>query len=67
MAADSNDIENWFATLHDVANKLAGADLPPDEQVMVKALAGVALIIGESVVTDLNRIAYALEHHAYKG
>ena len=67
MAADSNDIANWFATLHDAANKLAGQDLPPEEQALVKKLAETALHIGESIVTDLNRIAYALEHHAYKG
>lgn len=67
MAATSNDIAGWFVVLKSAAGELAGADLPPAEREKVQLLADVAVRIGESVVTDLNRIAYALEHHAHKG
>jgi len=43
-----------------MASEIVGADMPPAEREKVKVLAEVGLRIAESVVTDLNLIAYHL-------
>ncbi len=58
--ATQNDIEAWFLILHHMASEIVGADMPPAEREKVKVLAEVGLRIAESVVTDLNLIAYHL-------
>lgn len=59
--ATENDIKGWFAALSGVAQALAGADLPEAERAQAKMLIEIGIRIGESIVTDLNRIANAAE------
>ncbi len=54
------DLEGWFSVLRTMAGDLAGTDLPPAEQEKVKVLADIGLRIAESIVIDLNAIAWNL-------
>ncbi len=60
MSATQNDIESWFKVLREVAAAVAGADQNPQDREMIKVLAEAGLRIAESVVVDLNLIAWHL-------
>lgn len=60
MPSTENEIVGCFASLREMVNQLAGADLPSAESEKVKALANIALRIAESLVIDINLIAFRL-------
>lgn len=64
MALDQREITKLFDGLRAVSETTAGKDAPHEDREKIKAIANAALIIGESIVLDLNRIAVALERLA---
>lgn len=60
MPATEDELHRLFDQLQNMANELAGADLPPPEAAKVKALATIGLTLLKSVVVDMNSIAYFL-------
>ena len=60
MPATETELQHLFAQLKTMADEIAGADMPPAEQAKIKALATIGLTILESVVVDINAIAYYL-------
>lgn len=60
-----NDIKGNFAVLREMAEKVAGADLPDGERETVKMLALTSLALLESFFIDVNRAANALDALAY--
>lgn len=58
--ATQNDIEAWFKVLRETASAVAGSERDPKEREVIVALAETGLRIAESIVTDLNLIAYQL-------
>ena len=59
--ATERDIAGWALVIRTLANEVAGADLPPAEREQLKPVIDVGISIGESIVTDINRIANSLE------
>jgi hypothetical protein len=60
MPATETELHQLFDQLKAMADEIAGADMPPAEQAKIKALATIGLTILESVVVDLNAVAYYL-------
>lgn len=58
--ATQNDIEAWFKVLREMASAVAGADHNAKDREAIKVLAETGLRIAESIVTDLNLIAFHL-------
>ena len=61
MAITERDLQGYFNVLRGLANEQAGADLPaPEREKLLPAIsAGVCVL--ESIVVDINRIAWCLE------
>lgn len=59
--ATERDIAGWALVIRTLADEVAGSDLPPAERERLKPVVDVGISIGESVITDINRIANALE------
>jgi hypothetical protein len=57
----SRDITANLALVRDLADKVAGSDLPEAEREMVKVLVSAGLALLERALLDLNRAADALE------
>jgi hypothetical protein len=64
MMATNADIYGWFETLKRGAATVAGGERRDAERQQIQALSEAALNILESVVIDLNNLAfYASERH----
>ena len=59
------DIKAHFAIIHDLAERLAGAELPDAERQVAKMSIISVLFLLEHALCDLNRSADALESIAY--
>jgi hypothetical protein len=65
MPYTNDEISAMFSTLKDRVDLVAGADLSDYERKVVSELADAALCILESIVLDINNIAfYARERYA---
>jgi hypothetical protein len=62
----SRDIQASMMVIRDLADKVAGSELPDAERETVKILAGAGLTLLERLLLDVNRIADALEVLATK-
>jgi hypothetical protein len=64
--ATERDIMGWFQVLQGAASEHVGKDkeMSKYQREQLEMLVNISLRIGASVVTDLNRLAEALEHLA---
>jgi len=64
--ATERDIMGWFQVLQGAASEHVGKDkeMSKHQREQLEMLVNISLRIGASIVTDLNRVAEALEHLA---
>ncbi len=65
--ATQRDIAGWALVIRTLADEAAGSDLPPAERERLKPVVDAGISIAESLVTDINRIANALEELVIRG
>ncbi len=61
-----NDIKGNFLALRNVAKEIVGADLSDKEKQIAQMLVEVGLNLLEGLLIDINRIAEASQHSAFK-
>lgn len=63
-SATTQDIDGWFAALHELIKKVNSDEITTEEE---EAVVDMGLTIIKSVVTDINRIADALDELVMRG
>ena len=63
--AQLSDIVGHFDTIRAISGRVVAVDMSDEERAVIQELVTAGLAIAESVVTDLNRAANALENIYY--